>query len=115
MPPRPWTDPLVNVSVMTPRSVCAGRTGVFGIEGRKRLHLVRGLNYHASEMLVNVCEACGRRTVSLSQSDAASCSACGEPAVTWSPVTISIPMNGADLTNLEGESASPREDLYELL
>lgn len=65
-------------------------------------------------MLEIVCEACGRRTVSLNKSEAASCSSCGEPARTWSPVKIAIPMNGADPTELDAETA-PREDLYELL
>lgn len=66
-------------------------------------------------MRVIICEACGRRTVNLGDSEGASCSACGEPATTWSPVQISIPMNGSDLAELDDEPASPREDLYELL
>ena len=56
-----------------------------------------------------VCEACGRRTVTL-QSESTKCSGCGRETKTWSPVDAPIWFGGAPVDELK-DDRFVREDL----
>jgi hypothetical protein len=56
-----------------------------------------------------VCEACGRRTVTLA-SDSVQCSGCGGETKRWSPVELPISFGGAPVEEVKDDRFI-REDL----
>ena len=56
-----------------------------------------------------VCEACGRRTVTLA-SDSAKCVGCGREAESWSSVKLPISVGGGPMDELKDDRFA-REDI----